>query len=228
MNGPVALVGGAEHTAGCEPADRLLLRACGVRRPAVAVLLAASPDRRRAFKRAEAEGWWSRLGAHPRCAFAGEANPLEQAAALIAHADLIVLTGGRPWLLWRRLLDTPLGERVHDRWRQGVPVSGSSAGAMVLAASAWSLRPAAPLTPCPGLGLVPDLLVAPHAGRHGVDRWARRTQSAHPDLEVVGIPDRTTLLVQPGGERTVLGAGRLVGYGVALPGHVAAALRPSA
>lgn len=212
MTGLVALVGGGEHTAGCEVADRQLLRACGVRRPEVAVILAASPQRRRAFKRAEAEGWWAALGARARCAFAGEDDPVERAATLLADADVIVVTGGRPWLLRRRLHQTALGMLVCDRWREGVPVMGSSAGAMVLAGEAWSLRPSAPLASWPGLGLVPGTLVAPHAGRPGIDTWAALTQAAHPELEVVGIPDRTALIVRPDGDRDVVGCGRLITY----------------
>lgn len=223
MTGIVALVGGSEHTAGCEVADRLLLRVSGVRRPQVAVILAASPHRRQSFKRIEAERWWAALGARARCAFAGEEDPMERAVELLADADVIVVTGGRPWLLRRRLHETALGALLRDRWREGVPITGSSAGAMALAGAAWSLRPSAPLAPTPGLGLVRDTLVAPHAGRHGIDTWAALTQVAHPELQVVGIPDRTALIVQPNGDRNVVGslpvvtyADRRIGAGVPL------------
>ena len=217
MTGMVALVGGSEHTPGCEATDRLLLRQSGLRHPEVVVVLAASPDRRRCFKRREADGWWPPLGARVRCAFAGEADPVGRAAVLLAAADLIVLAGGRPWLLYRRLRDTSLGALLRERWELGVPISGSSAGAMALAEAAWSFRAAAPFQPSGGLGLVPGTLVAPHAGRHGVDRWAALTQAAHPGLEVLGIPDRTALLVHPDGERTVAGPGALVRYADRLP-----------
>lgn len=212
MTGIVALVGGSEHTTGCEEIDRQLLRISGARRPEVAVLLAASPDWRRSFKRAQAETWWTALGARARCAFAGEDDPVERAADLLAKADLVVITGGRPWLVRRHLLSTGLGSLVRDRWRDGVPVSGSSAGAMALASAAWSVRPSAPLGLCSGLGLIPATLVAPHAGRHGVDTWAAITQATHPELEVLGIPDRTALMVDSDGNRDVLGGAHLVTY----------------
>ena len=228
MTGLVALVGGAEHTPGCEATDRLLLRQAGTRRAHVAVLLAASPQRRRAFKRAEAEQWWAGLGADARCAFAGEERPDTHAAALLAAADLIVLTGGRPWLLRHRLDLTGIGAVVRDRWRAGVPVMGSSAGAMMLAEAAWSLRPTAPLTPRPGLGFVPGTLVAPHAGRHGIDTWAALTQQAHPELEVVGIPDRTALVVNPDGAATVLGREPVLFHRAARRGRLRHAAVPTA
>lgn len=212
MTGIVALLGGGEHTAGCGPIDRALLRQVGVRRAEVAVLLAASPRRRRAFKQAQAETWWRSLGAHARCAFAGEADPAGRAAALLEEADLIVLTGGRPWLLRRHLEDTGVGVLVERRWQAGIPVAGSSAGAMALAATAWSLRPPTPLRTCRGLGLVPGTLVAPHAGRHGIDTWAALTQRAQPALDVLGIPDRTALLVHADGGREVVGSAPIVSY----------------
>ena len=152
------------------------------------------------------------LGARARCAFAGEPDPLERTAALLAQADVVVLTGGRPWLLRRRLEQTVLGALLRERWLDGVPIAGSSAGAMALASAWWSLRPSAPFAPCRGLGLVPATLVAPHAGRHGIDLWAAATQAAHPDIQVVGIPDRTAVIVAPDGTRDVRGCGRVVGY----------------
>ena len=209
----VALLGGSEHTAGCESIDRALLRQVGVRRAEVVVLLAASPQRRRAFKQAQAETWWRSLGARARCVFAGEGDPAERAAALLDEADVIVVTGGRPWLLRRRLEETGVGVLVERRWHAGVPVAGSSAGAMALAAAAWSLRPPTPLRTCRGLGLVPGTLVAPHAGRHGIDTWAALTQRAQPALDVLGIPDQTALLVHPDGSREVIGREPIVSYG---------------
>ena len=222
MSGTVALVGGNEHTPGCEPADRRLLRVCGLRRPEVAVILAASPSRRRAFKRAEAEAWWASLGARAHCAFAGEPDPGERLVELLAFADLVVLPGGRPWLLRRRLVGTVLGGLLTERWHGGVPVAGSSAGAMLLGEAAWSLRPAAPLAPCPGLAFVPGVLVVPHAGRHGMDGWAALTQAAQPELDVLGIPDRTALLVHPGGDVEVVGSAPIRRYEARLrgPAHV--------
>ena len=212
MTGVVALLGGREHTDGMQAADRLLLRMSGMRHPEVAVLLAASPERRRACKRDEAEQWWAGLGARARCAFAGEPNPHERAAALLADADVIVLTGGRPWLLHRRLHTTPLGGMLRARFSEGVPIAGSSAGAMALAGHAWSLDPLRPLRPRHELGLVPGTLIAPHAGRHGINTWAALTQAAHPELEVVGIPDQTAVMIHPDGDRQVIGARPVVTY----------------
>lgn len=215
MSGLVALLGGQEHTPGCEPIDQRLLRQSGVRRPEVAVLLAASPPRRRAFKLDQARAYWRQLGARARCAFTGEGDPIGRAASLLEEADLVVLTGGRPWLLRQWLQPTGLDALLRTRWEAGVPVSGSSAGAMLLGASTWALHARTPFTLQPALGLVPRVLVAPHAGRYGIDRWAARTQAAHPHLDVLGIADRTAVLVQDG-EREVVGRGTVQRYGIDL------------
>ena len=211
MTGIVTLIGGGEHTPGCEAIDRMLLREAGVQRAEVAVILAASPRRRQAFKRNEAEQWWARFGARARCAFAGESRPVERAATLIAEADIVVLTGGRPWLL-RQRLDAGLGALVRERWLAGTPIVGSSAGAMALGGAFWSLRPSAPLALCPGLDLVNGAVTAPHAGRHGINYWAALTQRAHPEVEVLGIPDRTAVVVRPGGDRAVVGEGEVLNF----------------
>jgi cyanophycinase-like exopeptidase len=215
VSGLVVLLGGQEHTPGCERIDRRLLRESGVRRPEVAVLLAASPPRRRAFKLAQARRYWRQLGARARCAFTGEGDPIAWATGLLEEADLVVLTGGRPWLLRRWLQPTGLDALLRTRWEAGVPISGSSAGAMMLAASTWALRPRAPFALRPALGLVPGVLVAPHAGRHGIDHWAARTQAAHPHLDVLGIADQTAVVVQ-GGQREVVGPGTVQRYGMEL------------
>jgi len=205
MTGPVALLGGLEHTPGCEPIDRVLLARCGVRTPQVAVLLAASPVRRRAYKIKEATSWWAGLGARARCAWAGEPDPQQRSHTLIAEADLIVLTGGRPWLAARRLVDGPLAAALRAASEAGVPVLGSSAGAMVAGAALWSFAPRSLMVPRAGLGLAPGMLVAPHSGRHGIDEWAAVTQAGHPHLDVVGIPDHTALIVNDGDVHTLGG-----------------------
>lgn len=211
MTGSVALLGGMEHTDGCQSIDRWLLDHSGVATPEVAVLLAASPSRRRAFKVDEATRWWAGLGARARCAWAGEPDPVGRALDLIVQADLVVLTGGRPWLAARRLADGPVAAALRTASQAGVPILGSSAGAMVAAAAMWSFAPGRLMAPRPALGLAPGVLVAPHSGRHGVDEWGAMTQTTHPHLDVIGIPDHTALVVGEGSE-TVMGLGRLQRY----------------
>lgn len=209
MRGLLALIGGQEHQRGCEPIDRRLLREAGVSRPEVAVLLAATTPRRRAFKIAEATAYWRRLGARARIAFTGRSDDAEHALELLQQPDLVVMTGGRPWLLQARLSAALLRERLRALWRSGVPISGSSAGAMALAEWRWSFQPLAPLAVVPGLSFVRGALVAPHYGRHGTDRWAEVTRRRHPHLLVVGLQDRSALIGRDG-DWQALGAGSVM------------------
>lgn len=194
MTGLLAMIGGQEHQAGCEPIDRRLLREVGTSHAEVTVVLAATTPRRRAYKIAEATDYWRRLGARARIAFTGRPDDLEHAFDLLQQPDLVVLTGGRPWLLQARLSAALLRERLRALWQSGVPISGSSAGAMALAEWRWSFQPLAPLAVVPGLSFLRGGLVAPHFGRHGTHHWAEVTGRWHPHLLVLGLQDRSALV----------------------------------
>jgi hypothetical protein len=77
VTGLVAALGGHEHQPGCEPIDRRLLAESGLRRPTVAVLLAATVPRRVEAKIAEATTYWHRLGARVRIGFTHAARHVE-------------------------------------------------------------------------------------------------------------------------------------------------------
>jgi cyanophycinase-like exopeptidase len=206
VTGLLALIGGQEHQRGCEPIDQRLLGESGTARAEVTVLLAATPPHRRAFKIAEATGYWKRLGARARVAFTGRPDDIEHALALLEQPDLVVLTGGRPWLLQARLAATPLRERLKALWRSGVPISASSAGAMALAEWRWALQPSAPLMVVPGLSFLTGTLFAPHVDRHGIRWWAGLTRRRNPYLNVLGMQDRSAIVGRRG-EWRVMGAG---------------------
>lgn len=88
VTGLLALIGGQEHQRGCEPIDRRLLRESSVSHPEVAVLLAATTPRRRAFKIAEATAYWRRVGARARIAFTGRPDDVEHALELLQQPGL--------------------------------------------------------------------------------------------------------------------------------------------
>ncbi len=206
MTGLLALIGGAEHTPGCEAIDRRLLWDSGVRRPTVTVLLAATAPRRRAFKIAEAAHYWSRLGAKVQFAFTGLPDDAERALAALADPDLVVFTGGHPWLLHARMEGTPLLERVMELWRGGVPLSGSSAGAMALCEWRQQLQPPRPFRLVPAFGLIRGSAAAPHFDRRTVRQWATWAVRRYPHLQVLGLDDRTALVGRDG-TFEVVGAG---------------------
>lgn len=206
MSGLLALVGGAEHTAGCEPIDRRLLAGSG-RRPEVTVLLAATAPRRRAYKIAEAQRYWAAFGARVRFGFSGRPDDVEQTLAVLADPDLVVFTGGHPWLLHARIKGTPVLDRVLELWHGGVPLSGSSAGAIALCEWRQQLRPPRPFRLVPAaFGLVRDSAAAPHFDLPAIRRWAYLVVRRHPLLQVLGLSDRTALIGRDG-TFDVVGAG---------------------
>lgn len=188
MTGLLSLVGGREHTPGCEPIDRHLLAATRTSRPVVTVVPFASSLRTRARTVGLAVGWWERLGAEVLVA----APESSGAVRSVGAADVVVLTGGVPDRLHRRLDDHVVWQAIRDAWLRGAHLTGSSSGAMVAAAWRQSVRP--PFAVRPGLGLVADLAVAPHhdlALPRAVASWRAHT---HPHLVIAGIDERTALV----------------------------------
>jgi peptidase E len=195
VSGILALVGGQEHTPGCEPIDQAILRDIGVSRPRVTVVLAGTSPRRRAFKMHEARTYWGGFGAHVSFAFTGVADETSAGLEALADPDLIVFAGGHPWLFHQRLdLHPEIRERVLDLSRGGVPLSGSSAGAMAMCEWRQQMRPPRPLQLVRALGLVPRSAVAPHFPRYGIPHIASWAARRHPFLRVLGLEDQTALV----------------------------------
>lgn len=207
MTGLLALLGGQEHTAGCEVVDRLLLQEAGHSAPTVTVVLAATTPRRRAFKVNEALSYWGALGVAVRFAMAGGPSEEDQAMTALADPDLVVLTGGHPWLLHKRLEGSPVLQRIVELWHAGVPLSGSSAGAIALCEWRQRLQPPRPFQLVHGaLSLVARTAAAPHYDRYGLRHWSLRVSAAYPRLRILGLTDRTALVGRDGDFR-VHGAG---------------------
>lgn len=190
--GPIALLGGGEHLPPCEAGDRRLLDLTGASAPAVAVIPAASSHRQFARTSALARDHWQRLGTSVQIVDLG--MPCSEAADLIAAADLIVLPGGHPDRLMRRLASSALRGLIFDRWSRGAGVAGSSAGAMCLFRHRLRLYPPNPLGLRPGLGILTGFVVAPHFDRFRARRWAHRACLFLPGRQVLGIDENTSLV----------------------------------
>lgn len=203
MTGLLGLIGGREHGAGCEAIDRHLLDAVAHDDPVVAVIPLASSMRTRARTIGRAVGWWDHLGATTVVAGLDRTST----PRLLRRADVLVMTGGVPDRLYRRLLDGGLHTEIVARWRAGAHLVGSSSGAMVLAGVRQSVRP--PFGVVPGFGLLPGVAIAPHhelGAPRTLAAWRSRT---HPHALIVGI-DEATGLVGRDGRFRVLGTGTVV------------------
>lgn len=216
MTGLLALLGGQEHTPGCEDIDRRLLEDCGSATPQVTVVLAATSPRRRAYKMQEALTYWGALGVPVRFAMNGGPDELDRSLAALENPDLVVMTGGHPWLLHARLEGSRVLARIRELAADGVALSGSSAGAIAMCEWRQYFRPPNPLKLVRAFGLVPGTAAAPHFDRYGLDRVVTRISRQYPHLEILGLEDKTAVVgrgtdfqVHGRGGVTVVHGGRL-------------------
>ena len=207
MSGPVALHGGGEFQAGDEPFLRRVLE--------LATAVGGEPVRVVLVPTAAARGRPHLVGAHgteafERVAAMASPEPIEivvevvsvvdatsatdpASASRLAAADLIHLPGGDPDLIPSILRGTSAWDAILAAHARGAVLAGASAGAMALAPWTWT-----PGGGIQGLGLVPGLVVVPHAG---ASTWAQalgRFRRGVPDgLGALGVAERTAAISRP-------------------------------
>lgn len=203
VSGPLLLQGGAEMQPACREMD-LQLVDLAPSGPLVVLLGAATPgpDHDRAAARAVR---YHRdlvprrevvVAPHPQ-------DDLDGCLHALADAGVVVLPGGSPSRLHDGLVrdDGRLGTRLRQLHEQGVALSGSSAGAMVLCARTV-LPDASPRRVADGLGLLPGLAVVHDDG--GERGWSDPDDVAGLRW---GLPEAGGVLVHAGSARAV-GHGR--------------------
>lgn len=202
--GPLALIGGMEHTTGCEEIDRELMRLRGVAKPKVAVLPVASSARRRPGAVRTATRYWTRLGAEVNVVASPRTAGVERALETLGEPDIIVLPGGHPERISSALAGSVVWDRIVQLWKEGAGLSGSSAGSMELCEYRCSLRPPLPFSLVPGLGLLKGCVSAPHFNTFGMHRWGAMVARRFKGLLLLGLDERTGI-VGRGGDFTVQG-----------------------
>ena len=217
MNGPVALHGGGEFLPGDEPFLRAMLEfAARVGDPVrVAVVPTAAARGRPALAAAHGVDAFRRVAADLGVAILAEAVPVVDAASAadpaladrLAAATLIHLPGGDPDLIPKLYPGSAAWAAMQRARTDGAVLAGASAGAMALAAWTWT-----PAGGVPGLGIVPGIVVAPHADAASWDNsLARYGATVPPDIGLIGVAERTAVIV-PG---TAGEPWRVVGQGEA-------------
>ena len=217
MSGSVALHGGGEFLPGDEPFLRAVLeqapRVGGVVR--VAVVPTAAARGRPSLAAANGVDAFRRVAADLDLPILAEAVSVVDAASAadasladrLAAATLIHLPGGDPDLIPKLYPGSAAWAAMQRAWTAGAVLAGASAGAMALAAWTWT-----PAGGVPGLGIVPDIGVAPHADAASWDQALARYGAAVPaDLGFIGVAERTAVIV-PG---TAGEPWRVVGQGEA-------------
>jgi len=238
--GPIGLHGGGELEPGDEPFLRAILgraaapadarvagrvlRSPGATDPSVRRIVvlptAAAAERpdlavehaRAAFERVAAE-----MGVEVRVTAAMVVDAVTAGeprwAAALAGADLVYVPGGDPGRIPTALRGSPAYEAMLDARARGAVIAGASAGAMALAA--WTWTPRGGVT---GLGLVPGIVVVPHAerfaGAGAAGAWRRWLGDTVPsDLGILALDERTGIVscetVGSSRRWEVAGAGRV-------------------
>jgi cyanophycinase len=123
----------------------------------------------------------------------------------LQHAASIYLCGGDPGAAQQVLVDSPAAEVLIAAYRAGIPVAGSSAGAMVLGRDC--LVPGQNFGLSIGLGLLAAVVV-PHWSDAGT-RWRQVVEHLAGDHQVIAI-DESTGVCWDGLAWTTRGPGRAV------------------
>jgi len=120
-------------------------------------------------------------------------------AGRLAGADLIHLPGGDPGRLMEILAGSAAWRAILAAVARGAVLAGASAGAMVLAEWTWT-----PGGWRRGLGLVPGMVVVPHAERVARTGWAGtfggRVPAAAEPIGRLGLDERTGVLSEVGAD----------------------------
>lgn len=206
--GPLALVGGAEWSQGCD-FDAELWETSGRAEVVVLPTAAAYEHPTRAVE--VATKWFFGFGAAVRGLMILSRRDAMDALAVevLEQARFVYLSGGSPMHLRSVLKDSPAWDALVGAWRSGAVVAGSSAGAMVLCDPMVDPRGGA-LTL--GLGLIDHLAVLPHYDTWSPEKAARTVELATGHLRIAAIDERTALIRDPDGSWRTAGAGDVTVY----------------
>ena len=208
--GTLAFVGGGEFSAGCD-FDAALVAECGASE--VVVLPTATAYENPARLRARAEDWFDALGVGCRWLDVyrrvDAADPA--AAAAVAEATMIYLTGGSPLHARSTLLRTAVWAAVVEASVGGATVAGAGAGGNVLCDHMVDVRGGAFTL---GLGLTDELAMISRADTLSAERISRTVQLAPPGLLVAAVDERSALISRPDGSWEAIGEINLYRDGV--------------
>ena len=206
MNGPIALVGGDEFAPGCEFDAELIAEVS-----ATEILLLPTGSAYENPERliAAAETWFAGLGVSVRTLQVYTRRDAFDAdlLAAVASARMIYLAGASPMHLRSVLKDTPMFEALHEAWRAGAALIGTSAGADVLCDPMVDQRGGAYTV---GLGLVPGVSVIPRSNTWSKEKVHRTVELSPAEVVVVELPERTAILLDGSAGWRSSGVGEVV------------------
>jgi cyanophycinase len=215
MTGSIALHGGGEFLPGDERfLEALIELAPSTADPVRVVVIPTAAARGRPdLAAAHGVAAFGRIGGALGRRIEAVAVPVTDAAsaadpafaATISRAHVIHFPGGDPDLIPSLLRGSAAWKAVLEAVAQGAILAGASAGAMALGGWTWTRSGGVP-----GLGLVPNLVVMPHATP---DSWddahLRFGSSVPPSTAAIGLAERTGVIVPPDGPWRVVGEGEV-------------------
>jgi cyanophycinase len=217
LRGLLALVGGGEWTEGCD-FDRSLIEASGATDVAVLPTGSAYENPQRLLD--QAAPWFASLGISVtpievltrRDAFG------EEAVAILEGARFIYLAGASAMHLRSVLKDTPVLAAILAAWESGAALAGTSAGADVLCDPMVDSRGGAFTV---GLGVVSLLAAIPRFDQWSHDKVRRTVELAPTGVSLVGIAQRTALLLDATQGWRAEGAGQVSVFRAGQPASLA-------
>lgn len=211
--GPLVLIGGKEDKEGERGLLREFVRRAGG--PRARILVVTYPSRDPTWVERSYRDSFGRIGvAEVRALHLADRRTADDPASVAAlrSADGVYFTGGSQWTIVSLLKGSRFGDELHTRWREGLTVGGTSAGATMMPETMLSLGTSADCPRAadaelePGLGFVRGVLVDSHFSQRGRLGRLLSALSEKPGHVGLGI-DEDTGLVLKGDAFEVIGQG---------------------
>ncbi|MHB8512851.1 MAG: Type 1 glutamine amidotransferase-like domain-containing protein [Actinomycetota bacterium] len=202
-SGPVGLLSSDEVLPVAIPFDRAMLDAS--RGARIGVIVAAQGHGGAAQSARMAMRHYESLKAKP---FIIDIIDREEAETyVLPDCDIVFMTGGSPRRLLRCLRDTPFWSEAITRWKEGMTLAGSSAGAMALCEHCLVPTPGdyAPTQWTQGLGPLTNVGLAVHASSRD-ETWIKSIRDSA-DWPVVALDDATGVILQSQTQPIIAGSG---------------------
>ena len=213
VQGTLVIIGGAEDREGKCEILRKVVELAGKRDTNLVIMTAATEmpevvgeDYRRIFKRLGAENT-TVLNISTR----EEAND-SRAIKCIDEATGIFFTGGDQLRITSLLGGTGGYEKLHEAYKRGVVIAGTSAGASVMSSTmiVEGDSERAPhkntLKMAPGMGLINGVVVDQHFAQRGRLGRLLTAVAQNPYVLGIGIDEDTAMVVSPNGQFKVFGS----------------------
>lgn len=145
--------------------------------------------------------------------FAREDALRPEALDLIDDAAVIFFTGGDQLRITSQIGDSPVYQRMHELYRRGATIAGTSAGAaampatMLVSGRGDSSDAISGIGMAPGLGLLENVVIDTHFAERGRMSRILGAVSQNPRNLGLGIDENTAVVVDQGRSFRVLGSG---------------------